>query len=529
MTPLWKVGHRAPTGTPFASGRHEVVVVGAGLTGLTTALMLARAGVDVAVLEAGEVAQLATGANTGKVSLLQGTRLSTIRAHHSASLVQAYVDANRAGQDWLLDFADSAGVPYTRRTAYSYAQGVDGLRSVERELDAATEAGLAARRATSDELADLSFPVVGAVALDDQVAMDPDAIATALAEAFVAAGGTLHTGVRVTGVSVLPRARVRTPLGDMHAGQIVLATGMPIADRGLTFAKVTPMRSSCVSFEVPGEVPDGLFLSVDSPSRSIRSVRSGDGPSETAQLVVGGNGHPVGREKSERAGFAELVDWTLAHFPGAVETHRWSAQDYESHNDVPFVGAMPRGFGRLRFATGYAKWGLTNAPAAALRLREEILGTPRKQRPAWITRIGTRLTVPADLASGVAENVKVGAAAAQGWVGAELTPTPVRRPAEGQGVVASRAGKPVAVSTVQGRTCAVSAVCPHTGGVVSWNDAELTWDCPLHGSRFTADGTRIEGPAVNDLTPLRADGPDAGAGASASAVRTTGTGRADQR
>jgi glycine/D-amino acid oxidase-like deaminating enzyme/nitrite reductase/ring-hydroxylating ferredoxin subunit len=499
MTPLWKVGHRAPTGTPFAPGRHEVVVVGAGITGLSTALLLAQAGVDVAVLEAGEVAQLATGANTGKVSLLQGTRLSTLRAHHSASLVRAYVDANRAGQDWLLEFADSAGVPYTRRTAYSYAQTVDGLDAVQREFEAAREAGLSVRRGASDEFSGLPFPIVGAVALDDQVAIDPDAVATALAEAFLSAGGTLHTGVRVTGVSVLPRAKVRTALGDMTAGRIVLATGTPIIDRGLTFAKVAALRSSCVSFEVSGDVPDGLFLSVDGPSRSLRSVRAGDGPDGVARLVVGGNGHPVGRADSERAGFDALVEWTQRHFPGAAPTHRWSAQDYESHNLVPFVGAMPRGLGRVSFATGYAKWGLTNAPAAAIRLQEEILGTPRKQRPAWISQLGTRLTVPADLARGASENAKTGLEAVRGWAGAERTSTPVARPAEGRGVVAQRAGEPVAVSTVAGRTCAVSAICPHLGGVLSWNDAELSWDCPLHGSRFAADGTRIEGPAVTDL------------------------------
>jgi glycine/D-amino acid oxidase-like deaminating enzyme/nitrite reductase/ring-hydroxylating ferredoxin subunit len=502
MTALWKTTHRAPTGTPFTPAPHEAVVVGAGITGLATALLLAREGIDVAVLEAGEVAQLASGANTGKVSLLQGTRLSTLRAHHPASLVRAYVEANRDGQDWLVDFAAAAGVPLTRRTAYTYAQTASGLASIERELEAASAAGLPVRRVTADELAALPFPAVGAVALDDQIAIDPDAVAAALAREFVAAGGTLHTGVRVSGVSVLPRVRVRTDHGTMRARDVVLATGTPILDRGLYFAKVSATRSLCVAFDVPGDVPEGMYLSADEPSRSIRSVTAGDGPAGPARLVVGGNGHPVGREKSERAGYEDLVAWTHEHFPGAVETHRWSAQDYESHNLVPFVGVLPRARGRVRIATGYAKWGLTNGPAAALRLAAELRGIARKDRPRWMSQLGTRLTVPADIARGAAENAAVAREAVRGWADAERTPTPVPRPAEGEGVVAQRAGMPVGVSTVGGATRGVGAVCPHLGGVLSWNNAECTWDCPLHGSRFAADGTRIEGPALRDLPRL---------------------------
>lgn len=503
MRPLWKIDPTSPAGTPFDPGaRHEVIIVGAGLTGLSTAVMLAREGFDVAVLDSGEVAALASGANTGKLSLLQGQRLAEIRRHHEASLVQAYVDANRAGMEWLTGFADSAGVPYRRRTDHSYAQTADGLETVREQHAAAREAGLATRMLTPDELPGVPFPVAGAVALDDQVAIDPVLIARALAQELLTAGGTLHTGIRVTGAHALPDPRVETEAGPLFAQHIVLATGTPILDRGLYFSKVRGMRSYCVSFRVPGGVPQEMFLSVDGATRSIRPVSEEDGPGGTAQLIVGGNGHPVGRSDGETAAIDDLVSWTRQHFPGAEETHRWSAQDYESHNLIPFVGALPRGLGRIRLATGYAKWGLSNAPAAALRLTAEITGTSWKDRPRWMTRIGTRLTVPSDIGRGAAESVKVARAAAFGWLRAESQAVPVPRPAEGTGVVANRAGRPIAVSTVDGVTRAVGAVCTHLGGVLEWNDAECTWDCPLHASRFAPDGTRIEGPALEDLPEL---------------------------
>ncbi len=503
MTPLWKLAPTPPIGSPFEPDvRHDVIVVGAGLTGLSTALMLARKGLDVAVVDAGGVAELTTGANTGKLTLLQGQTLASIRRHHPAALVRAYVDANRAGMQWLTDFADIAGVDYTRRADHSYAQHPDGLDAVRAQHEAAREAGLPARMLAPADLT-TSFPVSGAVALDDQVLIDPVRVAHALAEAFLTAGGTLHIGVRVTGAHAVPEPRVDTHAGPMFGDHIVLATGTPIIDRGLYFAKTHGVRSYCVSFRAPAGVPDGAFISVDGPTRSIRPVSPADGPGDTAHLVVGGNGHPVGRSGGETAAVDDLVDWTRRHFPGAEETHRWSAQDYQSHNLVPFVGAMPRTLGRIRVATGYAKWGLSNAPAAALRLTAEITGA---ERPKWMTTMGTRLTVPADIGRGAAESGRVAAALASGWAGAQSRDVPVPRPAEGAGVVANRAGRPVGISTVHGVTRAVDAVCTHLGGVLDWNDAECTWDCPLHASRFASDGTRIEGPAVRDLRRLPRSG-----------------------
>jgi nitrite reductase/ring-hydroxylating ferredoxin subunit len=232
-----------------------------------------------------------------------------------------------------------------------------------------------------------------------------------------------------------------------------------------------------------------MLLSAGSPTRSVRDAPSAAG----SLLLIGGEGHTVGRTRSTTAHLDALRDWTEEWFPGAEETHAWSAQDYSSHDGLPAIGALPRGRGHLYVATGYGKWGLANGVAAALSLTQQIHG----QRPSWQRPISHRITRPSGALEIVRLNAAVGAHLVGDLAAAELRTT--RQPGEGDGVVGRRGVLPVGESRVEGRRCAVVALCTHLGGTLSWNDAERSWDCPLHGSRFGADGRVLEGPATRDL------------------------------
>jgi glycine/D-amino acid oxidase-like deaminating enzyme len=486
-SPLWHRDQTPVQGSAFEpDARHDVVVVGAGITGLSTAVMLAEAGVDVAVVDAGEVGQGATGASVGMASVLQGTTLAALRAHHPASLVRAYVDANRAGLEWL---ADRAGDAADRRTAFTFGRGLAADSALDAVRDAAREAGLGIREDAPGDFGGRT--PVRAVALDDQLALDPARLTADLARAAVAAGAVLHTGVRVADVRALPAGRVETAKGPLHGDTIVLATGTPITRRGLYDFKTRALRSWAIAFEMEGdtEAPGGMWSEVGTDGRSVVATPTSSG--RTA-LVVTGARHPVGSARSEVALAEGLAAWARRTLPVGDEIARWSGQDYQSHNLVPFIGGMPRGLGRLRFATGYAGWGLTNAPAAAMRLSDEIRGIPRGDRPQWMRTIGTRLTVPADLGRGIGEAGRRVGVAARALAAA--APAPTRRPAEGAGVVTRQGLRTAAVSTIDGQTRAVVAPAP-----LIWNDAERSWDSPVDGSRYAADGTRLEGAASGDL------------------------------
>ena len=493
MESLWFATHPPATPEPSAfedGDRFDTVIAGAGLTGLATALLLARSGQRVAVVEARSVGAVTTGHTTAKVSLLQGLVLSDILGHQSEEVLRAYVEANREGQSWLLRLLEDHGIGYQRRPAYTYATTESGRRALEGELDAGLRGGLDVGWAKDTEL---PFPVTGALLLPDQAQVHPLEVLDVLAAELRRHGGRIFEGVRLTDARTNAAdapVRAVTTGGDLRTDRVILATGIPVLDRGGYFAKVVPLRSYATAYTV-GSPPQGMSLGVDEPTRSLRSVPTVDGE----RLIVGGNGHVSGRSSSERAAVEDLEAWTKEHFPGAERTHAWSAQDYRASDRVPFVGRMPRTSGRVFVATGYNKWGMTNAVAAALTLSAQIL----EGSMPWASALRNRGSLP-KLMGGVRPNASVAYVLAKDWSQATLHALPAEDPPEGAGLVGrGPRGKPVAVSTVDGVTCRVSGVCAHLGGVVRWNDAERTWDCPLHGSRFAPDGTLLEGPATGDL------------------------------
>ncbi|EID76249.1 MULTISPECIES: FAD-dependent oxidoreductase [Rhodococcus] len=492
MSSLWLdhvAGHRgAVTGRSWDErGRYDTVVVGAGVTGLITGLLLARAGQHVAVVEARTIGAVTTGNTTGKVSVLQGTRLAEIGRRHASHILRSYVEGNLEGQQWLLRYCHDREIPVGTAPDFTFAQTESGVDAVRAQYTAARSAGLPVRLVPELEI---PVPHVDAVTLDDQAFLDPMPVLHAVARDLITHGGDVFEHRRVTSVRTLVRFHVlSTPDGDIEARRVVLATGTPILDRGGFFARLKAERSYAAAFRVPGGAPGGMYLTADQPTRSLRPAEAG------RVLVVGGNGHDVGRSTSPQAAVDDLLAWTGRHFPGATPTHRWSAQDYSSLNALPYVGPLVPGSDGILIATGYGKWGLSNGVAAGLVLAGRILGGHMRWGEAFQSYSPTQLF---DLPAAVKANGEVAVEMVAGWGDALVG----RQRGQGRARIVREGLLPVGEYTSDGHTERVCAVCPHLGGVLRWNDAEASWDCPLHGSRFTAGGTLLEGPATTDLRRL---------------------------
>lgn len=488
---LWLDRPGRPDHAPLAGDRDaDVVVVGAGITGLTTAAILARTGRQVVVLERRSVAAAASGNTTAKATVLHGLRYAEIVRKHGSAVARAYATANEAGLRWLVDEARLAGAEVEICPAYTYITDHRLQREIEEEVSALQDSGIDAESTT---VTGLPFDVVSAVRVNDQAQFDPVVHLDRLAGEVVAAGGAVHGASPVDSVHDGSPCRVSVRGGHIvRAGHIVIATGIPFPHRGLFFARVEPLRSYLLALPLEGPAPEGMYLSAD---RVIRTVRTAVGADGTRYLIAGGEGHKVGQQTHTRSHLERPARWALEHFPVREVTHRWSAQDYRPADLLPYVGPAWPGTERVLTATGFDKWGMTNGTAAGLALAGRIMDQPVLWQDTFSSN---RLTLRESAGALASMNANAAVRMVSGWLRPD---TGQRAPHEGSGRIERRGITKVARSRVEGEDRTVCATCTHLGGIVEWNDAELSWDCPLHGSRFAADGQVLEGPATRPLRP----------------------------
>ncbi|CAN5752075.1 FAD-dependent oxidoreductase [soil metagenome] len=489
-SPIWSRSDALPRPAMVTDRRADVVVVGAGIAGLTTALLLAREGLDVVVLEARTIGSGTTGHTTAKVSALQGTRYQALRQHHAPDIVRSYAQAQQAALGWMAATVAELDIDcaWERRPALTYATSPDSRSSVEAEATAALHAGLAVELTVDTGL---PFPTSGAVRLDDQAQFDPQRYLEALAaEVERLPNASVHERTRVTGIRGIRSHVVSTDHATVRTPTVVVATLLPTVDRGLFFARAEPKMSYTIAVDVDGALPDGMYLSAGEPSRSLRTAWHGD----RQVLVIGGAGHTVGRSVPTTPRYEELDRWAREHFPVRETTARWAAHDLVPDDQLPWAGPASPATPGVLVAGGFAKWGMTNGTAAAHVLADRIL--ERRGPSAGWSSAYTAFRLPP---SAISETARINLGVAANLVGGWARPAaPVGDGFEGPNPRRSLVPTGDSVGPTE-ELEPHDLVCTHLGGICAWNDAERTWDCPLHGSRFASDGTVVAAPAVRPL------------------------------
>src|SRR3954454_7641280 len=494
-TSLW-VDSAPETDSPvLRAGVHvDVAVLGGGIAGLTTALLLKREGARVAVVEAGRVGAGVTAYTTAKVTSLHGIQYQSVESSFGEDGARAYAEANEAGLERVAQFVDEIAIDcdWRRKPAYTYAEDESDRGKIEDEVESAVRAGLPATFTTET---DLPWPVAAAIRVEDQAEFHPRRYLLALAEEVDGDGS--HVFERSRAIAVAggrERVRVSTTRGELTADQVVVATHFPFLDRGGYFARMHPERSYGLGLYLQrgAKAPQGMYLSTESPSHTVRSH-----PTERGEMVItGGESHKTGQGGDTAARVARLERWARERFDVASIEYRWSTQDNMPVDGVPFIGRLAPFQKRLWVATGFMKWGLTNGTAAGMILTDLINERPNPWADLFDS---TRFKPLASAKELVMENANVG----KHFVGDHLSRPDVRSvgslaPGEG-GIVRRGASKVAAYRDEDGTLHEVSAVCTHLGCQVKFNQAERSWDCPCHGSRFDVSGRLIQGPAVKDL------------------------------
>jgi len=469
----------------------DVAVLGGGIVGISTALLLKRAGMTVAVIEADRVGAGVTGNTTAKLSSLHGLTYARLSSRFGDDGARAHGEANQAGIEQIANWVEEEEIDcdFRRKPNYTYATSRDSLGEIEEEVEAAQRAGLPA---SYTEETDLPYPVAGAIRFEDQAEFHPRRFLLALAGLIPGDGSHVFEHTRATGVSDGKPCRVETTGAPLIAENVVVATHFPILDRGLYFARIHPERSYALGVRVNGATPQGMYISADRPTRSIRSHPVQDGEI----LIVGGEGHKTGQGGDTRERYEALERFARESWDVESVEYQWASQDNESVDKVPYIGRLLPVSRRLYTATGFKKWGLAQGVASAMILEDLILG---RENPWADLYDPSRMKPLASAKDLVKENANV----ATRFVGDRLTKRGGRDAADlqpGEGDIVHLDGEKVAAFRDEdGALHAVSTLCTHLGCQVNWNSGDRSWDCPCHGSRFSPDGEILAGPAVRPL------------------------------
>jgi glycine/D-amino acid oxidase-like deaminating enzyme/nitrite reductase/ring-hydroxylating ferredoxin subunit len=473
----------------------DVVVVGAGIAGLTTAYLLAREGRRVLVLDDGEVAGGETGNTTAHLSNAFDDRYTEVERLFGATAARIVAESHTAAIRLIEEIAAAEAIDcdFTWVDGYLFP-GPRGVEPILAEEQAARAAGLEV--AVTHTPPYDPFRAGVALRFARQARFHPLKFLAGVARALEARGGRIHTGTKVRAVHGGERVRVETASGlTVTAGACVVATNAAITDMVQTHAKSAPYRTFVVVLEVPtGSVPDGLYWDDDDPYTYIR-LQPGGG---VDYLVVGGEDYKTGQESDDRERLLRLESWTRERFPMAGRlAYSWSGQVLEPDDYLAFIGPNPDGAEHVWIITGDSGQGMTHGVLGARLLADLVQGRENEWSHLYDPK---RLTARA-LPEYLKQNLNVAAQFTDYLKPGEVSS--VDAVPVDTGCTLRRDGKVLAVyRDPDGFVHEHSAVCTHMKCIVAWNDLEKSWDCPCHGSRFNPYGVVLNGPAVEDLPPV---------------------------
>ncbi len=431
MKSIWSAGTELPRFKKLDRDiRTDVLVIGGGITGILCAWALGQKGVHCTVAEARRICSGVTQNTTAKITVQHGLIYDRLIRRFGSEKAALYLRANQNALEKYREACAGIDCSFEEKDAFVYTR--EHLDRIEREVHAYGALGYPADAAGK---LSLPFPTAGAVRVPGQAQFDPLRFLGGIA-------GPLEIYEDTPVLEMLSPNQARTPNGVITAKKIIAATHFPFINKhGFYFLKLYQARSYVLALENAADV-QGMYID---EAQGGFSFRNADG-----LLLLGGGGHRTGKAGG---GWTALRQAAAQFYPQASEIFHWAAQDCMALDGVPYIGRYAPTTPDFYVATGFNKWGMTSAMAAALILRDLICG---EENPCAAVFDPSRSILHPQLAVNAFETAVD-----------FLTPT-LRR-------------------------------CPHLGCALKWNPQEHSWDCPCHGSRFSENGMLLDNPATGNM------------------------------
>lgn len=493
---LWSAT-TAPETYPQLSGdvAVDVAIVGAGITGLSTAYHLAKAGKKVAILEALQVGMGTTGSSTGNLYAPIDERLHTIQSKHNEETMRAVAASRTAA----INFIEQRVQEYTidcefeRVPWYLFSTpDIKQASQVDKEWEAAQKVGLSVSK-----IAPAGFPyqVEAMTNIANQAQFNPLKYVQGFAAAITnEANGAcqLFENTKVMQVEDGEPCVVHTNRGKITAKQVVMATHSPKGIYAVHTA-MEPYREYALAVRLKGDLPaGGVYWHVQQRQQySVRPYSNGEGNF----LLVLGESHKVGHQAHSEESFKKIEAYLRANFEVDSIEYTWAAQNYKPVDNLPYIGTSPMEK-HTYIATGFAADGLVYGTLAGMIISDAILGKENQWAKIYDPK---RFTPVASAPNFIKESVDVATHLVKDYLFyGDVKELQEVKSGEGK-TIKLNGERLAAYRDEQGQLHLVSSVCTHMGCIVHWNNGEKSWDCPCHGSRFSVDGEVLEGPAYHNL------------------------------
>lgn len=478
----------------------DVCVIGGGIAGLTTAYLLMKQGLHVCLLEAYELGSGQTGRTTAHFSNALDDRFFNLERFHGEDGLKLIINSHSEAIRKVISIVKEENIDCDLKEVDGYLFALDDKHRdvLMREYEAAHKGGLinveplSAIPYNNIKLGDcLHFP--------KQMQLHPLKYLSALALKFVEGGGVIYTNTHVVDVKGGKNAYVKTRNDkSIFCQSVVVATNTPINDLFAIHTKQASYRTYVLGFKIAkGMFPDILLWDTLDPYHYIRVEHLDD----CDVLIVGGEDHKTGQEEDPKARYIFLEEWTRAHFPFVGKViYRWSGQVIEPVDGIAYLGRNPMDDKNVYVITGDSGNGMTHGTIGAMLITDQIMKIENPWEKVYSpSRISIRATTEY-----LKENLNTAAQYIE-WLDPKFESNLEDLIPE-EGIVFRKSGKMMAAyKNDTGDIEYMSAVCPHLAGIVSWNSAEKSWDCPCHGSRFDCHGAVIQGPAISGLKQFLED------------------------
>jgi len=466
----------------------DILIIGGGMTGISTAYQLKDTGKRITLVEAKELGHGVTGFTTAKVSVLHDTLLSSIYKYHGLKKAMLYLESQIEAANLIEEIIikEKINCDYKKEDAYLYATTNKELNKLNKEYN------LLKRLGAGIELVDdieLPIKIKKAIKYKNNASFHPLKYLNGIVKILLKSGVSIHENSRVMDIDDNGTYfNTEFENGDIIKSEIVIvATHYPIMKvMGLYFSKLVQERSYAVAFETKKVIP-GMYINICDPIRSYRNINN-------KTMILGGGSHFAGDE-IDIDYYNELRDAIKNYDNNAKIINEWSTEDCMPVDYIPFIGQYSWLSPKVYVATGFQKWGMTNSHVAALSISRDILNLDNPYHKLYnptrcshirsfgnflgfmgkiiVGMVLSRLVIPKDAKA----NIKIGS-----------------------GDVIRTEGKTVAVYRKSyNKYLSFKPHCTHLGCNITWNDIDKTWDCKCHGSRFNPDGSVLNEPANKPL------------------------------